>query len=1032
MTNIIEKENREIESLVDGIQYALEGSSSTEAIEKMISYVGAVTGCDRIYIYVLGEKGDYENAFEWCNAGVASEKDLLAHIPFEVVHRYLMEMEDLPVLMIDNVEELKDTDKYVYDILKQRNTRTFVADEIQYRGTNLGFIGIDNLDPALFHPYEKSIIAITYLIGEIMHNDIMEKRLDRMGLIDKLTGVGNRHSLYESFETTRRDSAVGLVYLDILGLKRINDEQGVTYGDKVIIDTANILTKYFGDSNVFRIEGDEFVVLSYGLKESLFEHILSEARLELDEKKIPISIGSVYEEKLNGNLDSLLKMADLRLYNEKRTYYRKVNLEEVEKEEKQDDVSAQAIDLICDVNYTADTYRVLYRYKDLYETMQDEGVFSECIKSFENCINVEDTESFRQFWSDGFEERIRSKKTGELSIEYRLMDRNGDWYWVRETVSLVDSDDDILHLICTVKNISSIHKSISLLDLDGKLEIARERAQIDLYSQDEAFSRADNWIEKTNVTEVAMIAIDLNNFKLYNSIFGRKSGDRLLEMVGEVVKDTVQKYGGVGGYMGGDNFLLIIPSDKLKRSVMKEQIENQIERLSLPNGFSPSFGVCITKDKTLSARVLYERALLMIGTIRSSYTDHVAFFDERVYLQSQQNQLLLMDIEKALKNDEFTFFLQPKVNMRTRKIVSFEALVRWVRNGEVISPTGFVDLMEDTGYIHELDLYIWESVCKYQRELLDQGRMPVPISVNVSRADFHFGDVAKNIIDLTNKYDLNHSLFQLEITESAFARDPEIINKATSKLHDNNFTILMDDFGKGYSSLNSLREMHVDVLKLDKKFIEGMDEDAANKNIIDSIIRMAHLMKIHVVAEGVESQQQVENLLELHCRYAQGYYFFGALTKEEAMNLIYEENIERGQVQLELQRIEDVHFDELVDNKLITANQLNKMIGALSVVRLEKNKVEIVQMNSECAKLFDIPEEDDKERERKARSAVLEKIMSLRTDVFQEADRHPKDGFTHIGKYPLANGEESEMMGTIFPLESDEDSNLYLLWLRRP
>lgn len=238
-------------------------------------------------------------------------------------------------------------------------------------------------------------------------------------------------------------------------------------------------------------------------------------------------------------------------------------------------------------------------------------------------------------------------------------------------------------------------------------------------------------------------------------------------------------------------------------------------------------------------------------------------------------ELTFDEIDRAFDNNEFCFYLQPKYNAATGAIVGAEALVRWNHpKYGVVSPGRFVPMLEQAGQISRLDVFVWRSVVRMLARWEREGRNLVPISVNVSMVDIDQMDVADTLTGLLNEYDVDARLLQAEITESAVARNLSKVESTIRKLHADNIAVLMDDFGSAYSSLNMLKDINVDVIKLDMKFID-LDEDNASKGlkIVESVVNMARKLRLLVIAEGAQTKQQVDQLLSVGCRYIQGYYF---------------------------------------------------------------------------------------------------------------------------------------------------------------
>lgn len=238
-------------------------------------------------------------------------------------------------------------------------------------------------------------------------------------------------------------------------------------------------------------------------------------------------------------------------------------------------------------------------------------------------------------------------------------------------------------------------------------------------------------------------------------------------------------------------------------------------------------------------------------------------------------ELTFDEIDRAFDNNEFCFYLQPQCNAATGAIVGAEALVRWNHpKYGVVSPGRFVPMLEQAGQISRLDVFVWRSVVRMLARWEREGRNLVPISVNVSMVDIDQMDVADTLTGLLNEYDVDARLLQAEIIESAVARNLSKVESTIRKLHADNIAVLMDDFGSAYSSLNMLKDINVDVIKLDMKFID-LNEDNASKGlkIVESVVNMARKLRLLVIAEGAQTKQQVDQLLSVGCRYIQGYYF---------------------------------------------------------------------------------------------------------------------------------------------------------------
>lgn len=248
----------------------------------------------------------------------------------------------------------------------------------------------------------------------------------------------------------------------------------------------------------------------------------------------------------------------------------------------------------------------------------------------------------------------------------------------------------------------------------------------------------------------------------------------------------------------------------------------------------------------------------------------------------------LDDINQAFDNNEFCFYLQPKCNAETGAIVGAEALVRWNHpEYGLVSPGEFIPLLERESMVTRFDLFIWRSVCEMLSRWDEEGRNLVPVSVNVSMTDIEAIDVARVLGDLLDRFSIDARLLQVEITESAIAHNMDVVEETIRDLHARGIAVLMDDFGSAYSSLNMLKDINVDAIKLDMKFVDlNADNAAKGLKIIESVIDMAYQLRLSIIAEGAQTAEQVSKLRELGCMYIQGYYFYRPLTVGKMEDLL--------------------------------------------------------------------------------------------------------------------------------------------------
>ena len=383
-----------------------------------------------------------------------------------------------------------------------------------------------------------------------------------------------------------------------------------------------------------------------------------------------------------------------------------------------------------------------------------------------------------------------------------------------------------------------------------------------------------------------LLRINIERFKVLNDLFGESTGDKLLRYIGKFLKEINLPLC-VSGRLYADNFVVCYEAGKGDSRRMINTLQMVADSFAINNRTILSFGLYRIDDKTLPVSVMCDRANMALWKAKGNFKNPYCEYDEKMRQQVLKEQKIINAMEMAIQNKEFTLYIQPKYDIEKGTIIGAEALVRWIsqKNG-FISPGDFIPVFENNGFVYEVDKFIWEESCRYLRKWLDEGREVHPISVNVSRIDLYDPKLVQHLVDLREKYQLPSQYLELEITESAYTEDPEQIITITRQLREAGFVILMDDFGTGYSSLNMLKDIQIDVLKLDMGFLKSSDYSAKGGNILTAILKMAESLKMQTIAEGVETKEQVEFLKSIGCKYVQGFYYSKPLPVDEFEKLI--------------------------------------------------------------------------------------------------------------------------------------------------
>ncbi len=378
--------------------------------------------------------------------------------------------------------------------------------------------------------------------------------------------------------------------------------------------------------------------------------------------------------------------------------------------------------------------------------------------------------------------------------------------------------------------------------------------------------------------------VNINHFHLINERYGRAYADEVLKRIAGRIESFATDCDGLACRSEADNVLIYFPHrdnyaevlDFISEGAAGEGKDDSVVRLRM--------GVYPNADRSIEVERRFDRAKIAADTVKSSFAKAVAIYDNKLHEKSLFNEQLLIDFPRALEEGQFRVFYQPKYDIRGDKPVlnSAEALVRWEHpEFGMISPGLFIELFEQNGLIQTMDSYVWRMAARQMRDWYDKLGRTVPISVNVSRVDMFDPDIKDSIHALIDEYGLSNRELMLEVTESAYTEDSEHIIRTVEGFREMGFFIEMDDFGTGYSSLNMLSNLPIDALKLDMQFIRSAFSKVRNTRMLEIVIDIADSLSVPVIAEGVETEEQLLALKEMGCDIVQGYYFSKPVPPEE-------------------------------------------------------------------------------------------------------------------------------------------------------
>ena len=683
-------------------------------------------------------------------------------------------------------------------------------------------------------------------------------------------------------------------------------------------------------------------------------------------------------------------------------------------------------DDMLEIDLLKDELKLFHHVDGKYYTPFFDGAYSSLFDfTIHNIVHPDDVVIYKELMDPIIlQKRLQEKSAHSFEraeLRYKLQD--GSYRWVEQFI-LWGKDNNVREGVIRLYIVdihnrkmreqgSTLNESFNSQERNGLTRLHNEKSFFTLSTTKVNNNPDVNW---------CFISIDIEHFRLFDEWYGREAGDYLVAHIGIIISEIEEKYDAVGGYFGQDDFAIMMPYDEVVVNKIFEDIRSFTISFGSSVGFMPAFGVCFIKDVD-NIMEMYNHASAACFYAKSDIKKRIYIYDNNMQSKSEQEYHILINFIDALKKNEITFFLQPQYRISTKKIVGAESLARWISNGKMISPAEFVPVLEKYGFITDLDKYIWEEVCKELRKWIDEGKKPVPISVNVSQVDIFTIDITAHFNMLIRKYRLDASLLKIEITESAYAEESNEVREVVRKLRALGLTVIMDDFGSGYSSLNMLSNINIDVIKLDAKFLNIDKGSQKGIHILESIISMTKVIGVPIVVEGVETKEQCDFLEGLGCRYVQGYYFSRPMPLDDFKKLIEDSSVidERGFV---VKKNQQISIREFLDQNIYSDSMLNNIIGAVAFYSWHGKDVDIVRFNQQFYESVNVPDFDEKLRS--IQTLLPEEDKPKIYNVLQQAIEKRLVGAREILRFERVDGTYSWFMIHFYYLgEQGEEKMFY-------
>lgn len=413
-----------------------------------------------------------------------------------------------------------------------------------------------------------------------------------------------------------------------------------------------------------------------------------------------------------------------------------------------------------------------------------------------------------------------------------------------------------------------------------------------IYNRESFYEKTAALLQGNAANKYVIIYLDISCFKIINDLFYIETGNLILRTAATYFR-MISEPEGICCRLEADHFVLCLPAAELDMDMLIGGLDGAIKSLTISHSISFYAGVYPVDNIFLPVDQMCDRAHMALNTVKGKYMVRYAYYDAEMRNRILDEQMIMREMDFALAEGQFCIYLQPIYSLKQNKAVSAEALVRWNHPIKGMIPPGrFISVFERNGFIVRLDRFVWEAACKFLCEQRKKGCPVVPVSVNVSRVNFYNDDFVAVISGLLEKYQLEAWMLKLEVTESAYTENPYQLQAIIKKLQARGFQILMDDFGNGFSSLNMLRNLPVDILKVDMNFVKDVDTSSRARAIVKSITQLADWIDMGLVVEGVETKPQVDFFRDIGCDMIQGYYFSKPLPQPEFEALLAKEQAE--------------------------------------------------------------------------------------------------------------------------------------------
>ena len=880
------------------LKHVFSSTNAEDAISRLLAYIGEKFLCERVYIFEVNDRDNVDNTYEWCSEGVIPQKDILQNEPFEGVAWWFDMFQKKDVLIIENLEDIRSAFPLTYSILKPQNIVSLAAGPIYDNAKTVGFIGVDNPDPAMLSLIVPLLKVIGYFILSLLKRRDLQNKLHLLSFHDQLTGVFNRNALFELYPFNIQMDCVGIIYCDISGLKKVNDTLGHSAGDNMIIQCTKVIqTSVQKKGEIYRIGGDEFIAICPNMDENEFMQQVNQLKLDIAYSPFHIAVGCTWSDQHPIQIEKLISKADQSMYLDKRDYYTTLDTNHQAQKQRRQELSSQASGKNEDINrfmlensYDADavfrsfvmtdTSHYLYfgdlRSNRFYisDNMRDTFGFSsnvvhDLINEWCNKIVMPE---HRQIYLQDFAQMLQEKRTVH-DLRYQVRDAHGAVRWIRCS-GIMQWDEEMKTPIFFSGSIST---QDSTFLIDPITNFPREQTALEQLKQ----------LEVKN-TASTILVFSLNHFTQMNEMKGRYRSNILLQNIAEKLL-LASKHNLDFFRLDGLKFLAIVrdPS-KFDCDQTVDQFRTLIEHeyflmgLFLPNPCS--FGIMKFPNDVDTPISLVENALLLLSTAQE-HSDHKYVLYSPTSIDHMKRMAnISVGLNQAVQNDmkDFYIAIQPMLSARDSSMVGGEVLLRWKYEGVNVSPKIFIPLLDEGNIVQTVGRWVFEETVRICRRIVVH-RPDFKLSFNVSSEQIRDWTLLDFMDSTLQKYHVNGSNLIADLASSSPHEHPEQLATFVEHCNHLGIQVALDDSGTQSSSLDTLLRHPAHIVKLDRTILSEREDST---DLLYSIVYACHRAGKLVCMEGVETDKQHQLAVDAGCDLLQGFLYHKPMDPNDLYHLL--------------------------------------------------------------------------------------------------------------------------------------------------